>query len=113
VFVLVIGFIEHLHTQLVTTGNCNSLTGLHILKIIVNHSTHVVFLFFHETSSFLVAGPNIVLCLRSYRLANIPQMSKRKFTLRRAVYRQSVHLGVKPLQTQDQRFFFSTEPLRP
>jgi hypothetical protein len=37
---------------------------------------------------------------------------KVKFTLRLAVYRQSVHLGVKLLETHDQRFFFSTEPLR-
>jgi hypothetical protein len=32
-FGLVIGFIEHLYTQLVTTNNYNNLTGLHILKI--------------------------------------------------------------------------------
>jgi hypothetical protein len=35
-----------------------------------------------------------------------------RVTLRLAVYRQSVHLGVKPLETHDQRFFFSAELLR-
>jgi hypothetical protein len=30
-----------------------------------------------------------------------------KVTLRLAVYRQSLHLGVKPLETHEQRFFFS------
>jgi hypothetical protein len=39
---------------------------------------------------------------------------KVKVTLRLAVYRQSVHLGVKPLETHKQRiyFIFSTELLR-
>jgi hypothetical protein len=36
---------------------------------------------------------------------------KVKITLRLKVYSQSVRFGVKPLETQDQRFFFSTEPL--
>jgi hypothetical protein len=36
---------------------------------------------------------------------------KIRVTLRLAVYRQSVPLGAKPLETHDQRFF-STEPLR-
>jgi hypothetical protein len=34
-FGLMIRFIDHLNTQLVTTGNYNSLTGLHTLKITV------------------------------------------------------------------------------
>jgi hypothetical protein len=37
---------------------------------------------------------------------------KVKVTLRLAVYRQSVHIGVKPLETHDQTFLFSTELLR-
>jgi hypothetical protein len=37
---------------------------------------------------------------------------KDKITLRLAVYRQSVSLGVKPLETHDQRIIFSTEPLQ-
>jgi hypothetical protein len=32
-------------------------------------------------------------------------MQQVKVTLRLAVYRQSVHLGVKSLETHDQRFF--------
>jgi hypothetical protein len=36
---------------------------------------------------------------------------KVRLTLRLAVYRQSVCLGVKPLETHDQRFFPPTEPL--
>jgi hypothetical protein len=32
-------------------------------------------------------------------------------TLRLTVYRQSVRLGAKPLESHDQQFFFSTEPL--
>jgi hypothetical protein len=35
-----------------------------------------------------------------------------RVTLRLAVYRQSVLLGVKPLENHDQRFIFATEPLR-
>jgi hypothetical protein len=34
-FGLVIGFIDHLYTQLVTTNKYNSFTGLHPLKITV------------------------------------------------------------------------------
>jgi hypothetical protein len=37
---------------------------------------------------------------------------KVKVTLRLAVYRQSVRLGVKPLETHVQIFFFSAELLR-
>jgi hypothetical protein len=35
-----------------------------------------------------------------------------RVTLRLAVYRQSVHLGDKPLETHDQNFYFPTERLR-
>jgi hypothetical protein len=37
-FGLVTGFIENLYTQLVTTSNYNSLTGLHALKITVTEA---------------------------------------------------------------------------
>jgi hypothetical protein len=37
---------------------------------------------------------------------------KVRVTLLLAVYRQSVRLGVKPLESHDQRLFFSTERLR-
>jgi hypothetical protein len=35
---------------------------------------------------------------------------KVEVTLRLAVYRQSVRLGTKPLETHDQRFFFQLNP---
>jgi hypothetical protein len=35
-----------------------------------------------------------------------------KVTSRLAVYHQSVHSGVKPLENHDQRIFFSTQPLQ-
>jgi hypothetical protein len=35
---------------------------------------------------------------------------KVKLALRPAVYRQSVRLGVKPLETDNQRFFFNRTP---
>jgi hypothetical protein len=35
-----------------------------------------------------------------------------RITLRLAVYRQSARLGDNPLETRDQQFFLSTEPLR-
>jgi hypothetical protein len=37
---------------------------------------------------------------------------KVKFILQLVVNCQSVHLGAKPLEAHDQRFFFSTEPLQ-
>jgi hypothetical protein len=37
---------------------------------------------------------------------------KVKVTLRLAVYRQSVRLGAKPLEAQDQRFFYPNELMR-
>jgi hypothetical protein len=53
-----------------------------------------------------------LLCSRRYRPANILQLNS-KDILRLVVCRQSVRLGVKPLEAHDQRMFnFSTEPLR-
>jgi hypothetical protein len=37
---------------------------------------------------------------------------KVRVTLRLAVYRKSVRLGVRPLETHDQRFFFQTNSCR-
>jgi hypothetical protein len=71
---LVIGFTAHLYTQLVTTSIYNSLTCLHTLKDHCKCSTHKVFYVF--TSRFLVTDLNSVLCLRLYRLANIPQLTR-------------------------------------
>jgi hypothetical protein len=58
-------------TRTHTTRN-NSLTGLQI----TNCSTHKVFYVF--ISRFLVTDPDNVPCLRSYRLANIPQLVQLK-----------------------------------
>jgi hypothetical protein len=41
-FVLVIEFIEHLHTQLITTSNYNNLTCLQILNITAT-AAHIKF----------------------------------------------------------------------
>jgi hypothetical protein len=43
-------FIYHLHTQLVTINNSNSLDGLHTLKFTVNCSTCKVFYVFSSRS---------------------------------------------------------------
>jgi hypothetical protein len=52
-----------------------------------------------------------LLCSRRYCPASIPQLElaqvKVKVTLRLAVYRQSVRLGAKPLETHFQIFFFN------
>jgi hypothetical protein len=42
--------------------------------------------------------------------ANVKVKGKVKFTLRLAVYRQTVCLGVKPLETHDQRSVFFSDP---
>jgi hypothetical protein len=54
-----------------------------------------------------------ILCSRRCPLASTTELIqvKVKVTLRLAVYRQSVRLGVKPLETHDQ-IFFSAELLR-
>jgi hypothetical protein len=99
VFGLGIGFAEYLYTQLVTARNYSSLHWFTDSKDHFNCSTYKVFYVF--TSRFLVTDPNNVLCLRRYRLVNIPQLTKLKIKVRvtsqLAVYRQSVLLGVKPL----------------
>jgi hypothetical protein len=47
----------------------------------------------------------------SFTIPANPQL-KVEVTLRLAVYRQSVRLGDKPLETHDQNFYFPTEHLR-
>jgi hypothetical protein len=69
-FGLVIGFIDHL--QIVSKSNYNAIAGLRSLKITVT-AAHTVF--FVSTSCFLSTDPNNVLCLRPYRLTNIPQLA--------------------------------------
>jgi hypothetical protein len=103
---LVIGFIEHIYTQLVTTSNykavANSCTRL--LTTVYAKSSQFVF-----TSRFLVTDPNNVLCLRPCLLFSILQQTKLRatvsVTLRLAVYFQLVRLRDKPLETHQQRFF--------
>jgi hypothetical protein len=55
--------------------------------------------------------PRLVVALLQYD-ATVKVKVKVKVTLRLAVYRQSVCLGVKPLAIHYQRFFPPTEPLR-
>jgi hypothetical protein len=70
---------------------------------------------FRFTANQILASSPLRLTTRDifYQLnpcGNIPyvlKMVKVKVTLRRAVYRQSVRLGVKPLETHDQNFFFN------
>jgi hypothetical protein len=63
-------------------------------------------------------GVSYIYCtmLGTWRNLEAPLLSKVKVkvrvTLRLAVYRQSVCLGVKPLETHDQNFFPPTEPFR-
>jgi hypothetical protein len=64
-----VGFIDHLYTQLVTTSNYNNLTGLYTLQMTVT-TAHKIFYAF--ISRFLVTDPDSVLCLRPCRLTNIP-----------------------------------------
>jgi hypothetical protein len=74
------------------------------------HSTHKVFSVFYVfiTSRCLVTDSNNVLFFRTHVLTDgslTTYSFKVSVTLRLAVYRQSVRLGVKPLETQDQSFF--------
>jgi hypothetical protein len=49
--------------------------------------------------------------MSSYTVVKVKVKVKVKVTLLLAVYHQSVHLGIKPLEIQDQRLF-STEHLQ-
>jgi hypothetical protein len=42
----------------------------------------------------------------------ILSQNQSQVAVRLAVYSQSVHLGAKPLEDHDQRFFLANEPLR-
>jgi hypothetical protein len=59
-------FIDQLYTQPVTTSNYNSLTGFYT-------AAHIILYVF--ASRFLVTDHNNALCLRHYRLSNIPQLN--------------------------------------
>jgi hypothetical protein len=54
----------------------------------------------------------VVVCHQGLQVFWRTEQVKVKVTLRLAVYCQSVHLGAKPLQAHNQRYFSSTEPLQ-
>jgi hypothetical protein len=81
---MVIGFIEHL--LIVSTSNYSALASPHTLQFITARKKYFQFVF---TSRFLITDPNNVLCLRTYLLANVPQLTKLKVTLQLAVHLQS------------------------
>jgi hypothetical protein len=91
----------------VTTSNYNALANSGTRFLTTAHTKSSQFVF---TDRFLINDPNNVLCLRPYWLAKVSQLTKLKVTLWLAVYRQSVRLGVKRLETHDQRFFFQLNP---
>jgi hypothetical protein len=105
------GFIDHL--QIVTTSNYSAISNSHTLQFTTARTKSSQFAFARR---FLVTDSNSVLCLRPYWLANVSQLTKVrvrvKVTSQLAVYRKSVRLGDKPLETHDQDFLFPTEHLR-
>jgi hypothetical protein len=114
-FGLEIGFIGQLYTQLVTTSNYGANANLHTLQFTATHTqsflARSVF-----TSSCLITALTIAIPLLPGSIppwmAAIFQLNwlRVRVTLRLAVYRQSVRLGDKPLETHDQRLFFQLNP---
>jgi hypothetical protein len=102
---LVIGFSEHL--QNVTTNNYGNLTELHNPKITVT-TAHIK----PSQSLLTIAWLRLPTGDVSLPLASRTAHGlKVKATLRLTVYRHSVRVDVKHLETHDQRFIFSTEAL--
>jgi hypothetical protein len=60
---------------------------------------------FASVSRYVVALRAMEIPPLLYSLLRVSFKVKVKVTLRLAVYRQSIHLGVKPLETHDQIFF--------
>jgi hypothetical protein len=115
-FGLITGFIEHL--QIVITKKYDSRTELHTPKITLTTS-HIktshfamssLVVAWWQTSTVSSASVLTFLRVRDCLITNsLLQQSalkvKAKDTLWLVVYRQSVRLGTKPLETHDQRFF--------
>jgi hypothetical protein len=70
-FGLVFGFIENF--QIITTSNYSAIANSRTLQFTTAHTKSSLFVF---TSRFLGTGPNNVLCLRPYWLANVSQLTK-------------------------------------
>jgi hypothetical protein len=102
-----IGFIDHFNTRLVTTLNYSAIADLHILKITRVHvkSISACSIF---TSRFQATASNsgypsasaLTPFPAGHRLTT--ELGCHESELRLAVYRQSVRLCDKPLQTHDQ-----------
>jgi hypothetical protein len=80
-------------------------TDLNTESITSNH--YEVFLQFLIQSPWTAESPQLNPIVQ-FRLS----YSQSQITLRLAVYRQSVHFGVKPLEIHKEEIFFSTEFLR-
>jgi hypothetical protein len=119
---LEIGLIDHFNTRLVTTINYSANVNLYTLEIIAAHAKSFQSAAI-STSRALVTGSTVcILQLHRLRLVFTSFLKldyelttdsvKVKVSLRLTVYRQSVDLGVRHLETHDQRLFFSTELFR-
>jgi hypothetical protein len=129
-FRLVIGFINHVHV--VTTTKYNTVTDFHTTNystlfsvyfyqsplsvswqriyntLTVNKSSnHTLSLYWqtYNSSSTTIFPTSDLRRLVTALHCTLIEV-KVRVTLRLAVYRQSVRLGVKPLETHDQTFFF-------
>jgi hypothetical protein len=108
-FGLVNRFIEHL--QVVTTNNYNTIVISTLYSSLGNTCVLSV------TRYFLLPAPTLAIPLPPAKflssqtpVENYQLKVKVKVTLRLAVYRQSVHLGIKPLETTTRLSFFNRTP---
>jgi hypothetical protein len=105
-------FIDHL--QIVTKSNYSAIANLHSLQISKapaksSQSTFTIRLLVTDLNN----GDFQLMCSHRCPQADTYYNFKVKVTLRLAAYRQSVRLGVEPLETHDQRLIlFPIEPLR-
>jgi hypothetical protein len=111
-----IGFIDHYNILLVITPNFSAIGDFHTLP---NHAKSFPARSLFTSSYLVTASNNGYSCASVLKSSldggSLPNASpsKVRVTLRLAVYRQSVCLGVMPLENHDQiSFFFSTEPLQ-